>query len=134
MKRQLRVTPPDGKALEDLAKEFDAALKAMKLPDMAAALGKMYKPGVGPDKTVVPKKRDEFIAAWITDYKRVVTLAGNPTKRLEAGAEIAALQKTLKDLIEKTPATDPAQLAKEKQCLDTVTALATQLAAPPSSR
>lgn len=117
-----------------------AAAEGAREFDLAAALGSregMFK-GLRQLLDGLPEERHgeagtrraKAIDKWVADLNAAVTLAGDPTRRVEAARQFAALEAELKQLTETRPAADPAQQDKEQQCLAVAAEYARQFGPP----
>ncbi|MBX9581189.1 MAG: hypothetical protein K2X87_12840 [Gemmataceae bacterium] len=122
--------PGDPAGFEAAAGEFDKAAAAKDRPGMWAALRKLLAAAPPEKQAEADARRAKALDEWVVVLNETVTIAGDPTRRLDAGERFAALDAELKQLTEARPATDPAQREKEQQCLAVVAEYARQFGPP----
>ena len=82
-------------------------------------------------KTERAARRAEVVDDWIAAYRETVETAADPGRRLAAADRFKTLQAELESLTSGSPATDPPQASKEKQCLAFVSARVRELVGSP---
>ena len=123
--------PPTPLDFAPLLADVDAALAKKDGAAAAPKLQELYAvaPVTAADAKVRQERREKSLDLWVVDYTAVAELARQPSRRLDAVAQLKALEARLRPLADGYPLPpDAAALTtKEKQCLEFAALLARQL-------